>query len=141
DGDDVFDLHLTLGYQYAWKSAHIRRETTIGNAANPGLSTGGFTGSNMNVATYDETTSRLNTRADIGLYHDIALYLRMPIILSNDRKLTDLSGSAGVQNVVLAGAPSDADSETLNPAALGRGERNRETRSRHTGLGVGADFG
>ena len=21
DGDDLFDLHLTLGYQYTWKSA------------------------------------------------------------------------------------------------------------------------
>ena len=107
DDDDVFDLHLTLGYQYAWKRAHIRRETTIGNAANPGLSTGGFTSSDMNVATYEENTSRLNTRADIGIYRDIALFLRMPIILSNDRKLTDLNGSANQQAVVLAGGPND----------------------------------
>ena len=57
----------------------------------------------MNVASYEESTSRLNTRADIGLYHDIALYLRMPIILANDRKLTDLTGSASQQNIVLAG--------------------------------------
>src|SRR5258708_3754449 len=104
DGDDPFDLHLTLGYQYSWKTSHVRRETSIGNAANPGLSTGDFTASNMNVAKYEENTSRLNTRADIGVYHDIALVLRMPIILSNDRKLSDLSGSAGQQNIVLAGA-------------------------------------
>jgi hypothetical protein len=108
DGDDIFDLHLTLGYQYSTRSAHIRRETAISNAANPGLSTGDFTASNMNVATYDETTSRLNTRADIGLYHDIALYLRMPIILSNDRKLSDLNGSAAVQNITAMGGPTDA---------------------------------
>jgi hypothetical protein len=108
DGDDVFDLHLTLGYQYTTRGAHIRRESAINTAANPGLSTGDFTSSNMNVATYDETTSRLNTRADIGLYHDIALYLRMPIILSNDRKLTDLNGSSGVQNITAMGGPTDS---------------------------------
>src|SRR6476620_8438736 len=85
DGDDVFDLHLTLGYQYSTRSANIRRESAINTAANPGLSSGDYTSSNMNVAKYNETTSRLNIRADFGLYHDIAFYMRMPIILSNDR--------------------------------------------------------
>src|SRR5690349_5916825 len=61
DGDDVFDLHLTIGYQYSFKSAHIRRETNISNNQNLGLSTGLFTAGNMNVATYEENTSRLNT--------------------------------------------------------------------------------
>jgi hypothetical protein len=134
DGDDVFDLHLTLGYQYAWKRAHIRRETTIGNAANPGLSTGGFTSSDMNVATYEENTSRLNTRADIGLYKDIALFLRMPIILSNDRKLTDLNGSASQQNVVLAGGPNDGQPLFALPF-------NSPQRSGVEYLAVGLDFG
>jgi hypothetical protein len=134
DGDDVFDLHLTLGYQYAWKSAHIRRESTIGNPANPGLSTGGFTTSNMNVATYEENTSRLNTRADIGIYKDIALFLRMPIILSNDRKLTDLNGSAGQQGVVLAGGPNDGGQLFTLPF-------NSPQRSGVEYLAVGVDFG
>jgi hypothetical protein len=134
DGDDVFDLHLTLGYQYGWKRAHIRRESTIGSAANPDLSTGGFTASNMNVATYEENTSRLNTRADVGIYKDIALFFRMPIILSNDRKLTDLNGSAGQQNVVLAGGPADG-------APLFSLPFNSPQRSGVEYLAVGLDFG
>src|SRR5689334_11644984 len=52
DGDDPFDLHLTIGYQYTSKASHIRRETYIGNQANPQLTTGGFTASTMNVASY-----------------------------------------------------------------------------------------
>jgi hypothetical protein len=134
DGDDLFDLHLTLGYQYSSKSSNIRRETSIGNAANPGLSTGGFVASSMNVASYEESTSRLNTRADIGLYHDIALYLRMPIILANDRKLTDLSGSALQQNIVLAGGPADG-------APLFSLPFKSPQRSGIEYLAVGADFG
>ena len=70
----------------------------------------------MNVAKYDETTSRLNTRADIGLYHDIALYLRMPIILSNDRKLSDLNGSASVQNIGSWVGPARSRRAALQPS-------------------------
>jgi len=141
DGDDIFDLHLSIGYQFSSKSSHIRRETNIANSQNLGLSTGDFTASNMNVAAYDETTSRLNTRADIGLYHDIALYLRMPIILSNDRKLTGLMGSEAVQDVVLAGGPNDIDTKTGAPTRLFSLPFSSPTRSGIEYLAVGADFG
>jgi hypothetical protein len=104
DEDNPFDLHLSLGYESSWKSADIRRETSINQA---GLGGGDFTQSNLNVARYKETTSRLNTRADIGLYHDIALVVRMPVILSNERELSDLHGSEAQQSVALQGAPGE----------------------------------
>ena len=104
DDDDAFDLHLSLGYESTWTSAVIRRETSIGQA---GLSTGGFTQRNLNVAEYKGTTSRLLTRADIGLYKDVALVIRVPIILSDDRQLTGVDGSENQQSVTLAGAPGE----------------------------------
>jgi hypothetical protein len=104
DEDDPFDLHITLGFQQTWKNASIRRETSINQ---PGLTTGGYTADTMNVASYKETTSRLNTRVDAGIYRDIALYLRMPIILSNSRQLDGLDGSDSVQGVVLQGIPGE----------------------------------
>ena len=135
DGDDLFDLHLTLGYQYSTKSANIRRETAIGDPTlNPGLSTGNYTAGNMNVAKYEENTSRLLTRADIGLYKDIALFLRMPIILSNDRKLGDLNGSSGVQGIVLGGGPADTGPLFTLPF-------NAPQRSGIEYLALGLDFG
>jgi len=143
DGEDVFDLHLTIGYQYSFKSSHIRRETNISTAQNLQLSTGDFTASNMNVAKYEETTSRLNTRIDIGLYHDIALYFRMPIVLSNDRKLTDLNGTEapGVQEIVLAGGPNEQIDPMGRPTKLFSLPFNSPTRSGIEYLAVGADFG
>ena len=60
DEDDPFDLHLSLGYETSWKSGAIRRETSI---MQPGLTTGNYTSSNLNVAEYKESTSRLLTRA------------------------------------------------------------------------------
>jgi hypothetical protein len=133
DGDDVFDLHLSIGYQYTSKHANIRRETNIGNAQNRGLSTGGYLASNMNVASYDESTSRLNTRLDVGIYHDIALFFRMPIILADNRKLDDLSGSAGQQGVTLAGLAGEGQLFSI--------PFKSPQRSGVDYIAIGADFG
>jgi len=104
DDDDPFDLQLSLGYEATWTSGVIRRETS---AAQPGLSTGGFTQANLNAAEYKQTTSRLLTRADIGLYKDLALVVRVPIILSDDRSLGGVNGSENQQTLALAGAPGE----------------------------------
>jgi len=100
DDDDIFDLHLSLGYTHSWKNAKIYRETAAGQ-----ISTGGFTPSNMNVASYQQDTARLLTRADIGIYKDIAIVIRMPVILSDDRSLKENGG--GLQSNTLVGAPGE----------------------------------
>jgi hypothetical protein len=104
DDDDLFDLHLSLGYQSTWKSAKILRESSL---TDPGFSDGGYSRANLNVAEYESRVSRLNTRADIGVYKDIALIVRLPIILSDDRELKGLSGSDQNQSFVLQGAPGE----------------------------------
>ncbi len=129
DDDDPFDLHLSLGYQQTWKSAKILRESFIDQ---PGLAAGGYTADNMNVAQYTETTSRLNTKASIGVYKDIALSFRVPIILSNNRKLEGLDGSENSQAVVLQGAPGEQ---------LFRLPFESPARSGVEYLAVGLDFG
>jgi hypothetical protein len=104
DDDDLFDLHLSLGYQSTWTSAKILRESSLTDS---GFSDGGYSRANLNVAQYSQRISRLNTRADIGLYKDVALIIRMPIILSDDRELKGLSGSENNQSFALAGAPGE----------------------------------
>ena len=104
EDDNLFDLHLSLGYESTWASSVIRRDTSI---SQPGLGGGGYLQSNLNVAQSKQTTSRLLTRADIGLYKDIALVVRVPIILSDDRELTGIAGSEKQQSVTLAGAPGE----------------------------------
>jgi hypothetical protein len=91
DEGDPFDLNLLLGFRQQWKSANIRRETSL---FQPGLSTGGFTPANENVASYSQSTSTLELGADIGLFHDLALSLRLPVILADSRQLDDLDGSS-----------------------------------------------
>jgi hypothetical protein len=104
DEGDLFDLHLSLGYQSTWKSAKILRESSL---TDPGFSDGGYSRANLNVAEYSQQVSRLNTRADIGLYQDLALVIRLPIILSDDRELKGVDGSEGSQTFSLQGAPGE----------------------------------
>jgi hypothetical protein len=99
DKNDPFDLNLVLGFTQSWKNAKIRRET---NLYQPGLATGGFVPSSENIASYSSTMSTLLVGADVGIYHDLALILRVPVILSWSQGLSDLNGSAAVAPQVLA---------------------------------------
>lgn len=104
DDDDLFDLHLSLGYESKWRSSKILRETSL---SDPGFSDGGYSRANLNVAQYEQRVSRLNTKAEIGLYKDVALIIRLPVILSDDRELKGLEGSDNNQSFALQGAPGE----------------------------------
>jgi hypothetical protein len=93
DGDDPFDLNLVLGFTQSWKSANIRRETQLNQ---PGLATGNFIPASENIATYNSSKSTLEMGADVGIYKDFALILRLPVILSWSQSLGDLDGSSAV---------------------------------------------
>lgn len=130
DDGDPFDINISLGFDFASKSARILRETNVKEA---GLTTGGYTANTLNVANYGETTTRLIPRIDVGIYKDLALYLKLPIILSHTRELTAVDdSSAAAQAVGTAGAPSDG--------ALFALPFTSPTRSGIEYIGVGLDF-
>lgn len=91
------DLHFTLDYQQSWKRAAILRETT-----EPGVNSAGAIGQ-REVASFSESTSRLNLRAEVGLFRDLALIVRLPIILSSSSSLEPRALAAGA----LDGAPGE----------------------------------
>ncbi|MFI5302188.1 MAG: hypothetical protein ACHREM_29205, partial [Polyangiales bacterium] len=94
--DNPFDLHLTVGIAQRWESSKIRRESAIG--LNGSADTSGFTHDIQNIATYSHSSTTLNLRADVGLYHDFGLFIRLPVILEDNRSLGDLNGSSGTTN-------------------------------------------
>ncbi len=108
DNGDPFDLNLSLGFGYSSKSARITRETTI---FQPGLSTGNFTAHTLNVADYSATATRLVPRIDIGIYHDLALHVSLPILLNYAQNLKAVGG--GASGPALAGAPGEGPLFTL----------------------------
>ncbi len=97
DANDPFDLNLTLGFAQTWKHSNIHRETTLNQ---PGLSSGGYIADTLNIASYSRATSKLDLGADIGIYHDLAVIVRVPIILSDTQSLSDLNGSSGTPQVL-----------------------------------------
>jgi hypothetical protein len=99
DKDDPFDLNLVLGFTQTWKQAKIRRETQL---FKPGLATGNFIPATQDIASYTSTQSTLLVGADVGIYRDLALILRLPVILSWAQSLGDLNGSAATAQSVLA---------------------------------------
>lgn len=107
---DPFDLNLSLGFQQTWERGKIRREGTLGPDGQS--SDAGFVTNVENIAAYKHTTSTLHMRADVGVYKDLALFFRIPLILADDRGLDDLDGSARVVNAQNGRA---ADSATGDP--------------------------
>ena len=107
---DPFDLHLSLGFVQSWESAKIRRESNLGPDGQP--SSAGFTHNVENIAQYKHTWSTLNLRADVGLFHDLGFFVRVPLTLADDRKLDDLDGS---QNGVNQPSGRASDPATGDP--------------------------
>lgn len=90
EDDDPFDLNLLIGFSQSWKHANVRRETQI---SQPAPATGGFIAATENIASYSSSVSTLLVGADVGLYRDFALILRLPVILNWSQSLGDLDGS------------------------------------------------
>ena len=82
---DAFDLDVHATFRRAVRFATIQRESTGVNAR-------------ADVADYEQQTNRLVVGIDVGLYRDLGLYVRMPILLSDDRSLT-APGSTGAEEV------------------------------------------
>jgi hypothetical protein len=99
DAGDDFDVNLSLAFDYSSRTAPIRRES---NVAQPGLTTGGYVSTTMDVSTYFESTQRLIPEIELGIFHDLALSVRMPVILANSKRL-EARGDAANQPGPTAG--------------------------------------
>lgn len=98
DKGDPFDLNLSVGFHQSWERGKIRRESDVGPDGEKSAVGTGFTHNVENIASYKHTVSTLNMRADVGLYKDLGLFFRLPLILADDRSLDDLEGSKNAVN-------------------------------------------
>ncbi len=97
DKDDPFDLNLRLGFDHQSRQTAVRRETNI-----RGATSGGYTSDLLDVATYRQSTQRLIPELAIGLFRDVQLSVRMPVILADNRRLEE-RGSSGSQPLATMG--------------------------------------
>lgn len=80
--DDPFDLNLSVGYLREQRTAKIRRESN-----NVGVSPDGYVGV-VDVAQYEQLSNTLVLAGAVGLFRDVQLYTRWPLVLSDTRELT-----------------------------------------------------
>ena len=106
DGPDHFDLNAHLDYARTRETGSIYRERTT---------TDGASGS-AKIADAERIVSQLVPGLDIGLYRDLMAFVRMPLTLSDSRKLT-LPHDVGAE--AAAGVLSDAGQGASSGALFG----------------------
>jgi len=87
DGDDPIDVNLTLGYVRTWELGRVQREQN-GPSAADGVASRHW----QDVADYSREVNQLVLGADIGIFRDLAVYAHLPMILSDDRRLSRVGG-------------------------------------------------
>ncbi len=78
DEPDPFDLNVTVGFSRALTAGTIQRENPTGD---------GRTATYNDIADHERLTNTLMLGLDVGVFHDLAIYARMPIVLSDERTL------------------------------------------------------
>jgi hypothetical protein len=95
DDDDPFDVNMRVGYRHERSWGTIQRETLF-----PGTGDAPGTYRPASVATYRHQRNILDLQLDVGLYRDVALYVKLPVILSDDRSLRLKGDRASVEQVL-----------------------------------------
>ena len=99
DSDDSFDLNLHLGFQRSIVLGSIQREDPRAD--------GRGTANVTDIADYEQIRNVLLLGADIGVWKDLALFLEIPLILSDARTLAlpDNRDAAAVAGDLQAASP------------------------------------
>ncbi len=86
DDEDLFDINITAGYLRTWELGRIERQGAdpMGDGRNSQHWDG--------VANYERGINQLMLGLDVGIFRDLAVYARLPLILSDDRSLRAVSG-------------------------------------------------
>lgn len=87
DEHDPFDLNITIGYVRSMEIGRIQREPGTGDPS------GRMSRQWEDVADYTREVNQLVFGLDIGIFRDLALYGRLPVVLSDDRSLASIGGT------------------------------------------------
>ena len=91
DDEDPFDINVTVGYRHEYTYGNIQREGNVG-ASDPNRASQNW----VDVAHHTHTRNILDLGLDVGIFRDLAVYGRLPLILSDERRLTAHAGGASL---------------------------------------------
>lgn len=84
ESGDSIDFHLSLAWQHEARTASLKREMAVA----------GGVASRVDDLVYRQTRDVLTFRGDIGVYKDLSLFVTLPVVLADDRRL-DFDRGAG----------------------------------------------
>jgi hypothetical protein len=87
------DVNVQLGYLREVTSGNIQREV-VDSASQDGRSAHHL----VNVAEHSQVRNELALRLEVGIYHDLMLFVRVPLVLSDDTELKGASGACDGNN-------------------------------------------
>lgn len=91
--DDPIDVNVHLGFRRSFASGSIKREVTD-EASQDGRTSRHF----IEVARHEHVRNELLLQLDVGIYHDLMAFVRLPLVLGDDRELRPPSGRACARN-------------------------------------------
>ncbi len=97
DGDDPFDLSLSVAYQRTLRRSKIVRECRNPLICSRDDGAGTDFVDYTDIARYTQISHMLDLLLTVGLYHDLHFYTRWPLILSDTRDLDYESGTNRTQ--------------------------------------------
>lgn len=106
DGDDPFDAHLSVGFDYTWQRALITRENTQLSERDPSNTPRTV---DVRELDYQRHSFRLRPRIDVGVFHDLAVFFEWPIVLYDQQSTRFHSGTSAANSTItrdMESAPS-----------------------------------
>ena len=106
DDDDPFDLNLSLSFERSVTQGTIQREAST---SAPGAQT------YVDIADSRTLTNSLVLGLEAGIYQDLMIYARLPLVLSDDRSLRGVTGGVAVPELsVPFVSPTRSGVDTIN---------------------------
>jgi len=95
DDGDPFDLNVHVAFSRSRYAATLQREV-----AGAGVPTAG--GSLLDVGDYEHVQNVLDLGLDLGVYRDVMLFARLPLVLSDERRILYPGGDTAAVDAAIA---------------------------------------
>jgi len=114
DDDDPFDLNLSLTFERSVTQGTIQQEASSVDAdGNPADLPGAQR--YVDIAESRHLTNKLVLGLEAGIYHDLMVYARLPLVLSDDRSLRGVTGGVAAGEVTVPFvSPTRSGVDTIN---------------------------
>lgn len=123
DDDDPFDLNVRVGFRSEYTYGNIQRERGMMSAGDPHRAAQNW----VDIAHFTQTRTILDIGLDMGIFRDLAIFARMPLILSDSRSLGPVAG--GPNPAPFLQADADNDGNPANDPPIFRFPFDSPTRS------------